>query len=881
MKQTCNPSRPSNNEKNFIVHCSLFIVHLAILLLSSTIVQAQWKYLQDVNDIPPHPRILMLAGEEQQIKSNIAADPVWAKMHQSIIAECDNMVPLPVSERIVEGRRLLGVSREVLRRVFYLSYAYRMTGQEAYAGRAEREMLAVSAFSDWNPSHFLDVAEMTMALAIGYDWLYDRLSPTTRDIIKTAILRHGLDPSLNSDIARFLTASHNWNQVCNAGLTFGALAVFEELPELSKMIIDRAVETIHQPMKAYAPDGVYPEGYGYWDYGTSFNVMFISALEKIWQTDFALSQRRGFMQSAAYITHMIGATGNCFNFADNGLGGDMHPVMFWFAAKTKDSPVLWNQRKYIQSDRKFTYDRLLPAVMIWGSGIRMADIGQPKDLMWAGRGQVPVALMRTSWTDPRAIYVGFKGGSGRSNHGHMDVGSFVMEADGVRWASDFGPQDYNSLETKGIDLWSHAQNSDRWQVFRYNNYVHNTLTINNQLHFVDGFADMVSWSPTTAFMNAIVDMSKVFDGQLSQSLRGVAIVNGQYVAVRDELTASDKEATVRWTMLTSAEASIKGKNTIELKKDGKKLTLQVVEPAQATMKTWSTASPHDYDAPNPGTVLVGFEVKVPAHTKATLLVKLIPQNAKQSSAKIPELKDWPKSDTQVTYIAHRGASYDAPENTVASAQLAWKMNTDAVEIDIHLSKDNEIMVIHDGHTQRITDENYIIMDTDSKVLRTLDAGSLKDIKFKGEKIPFFEEIIETIPQGKKLVVELKSRDNVLPKMEQILRNHPKLNQLIFISFDKETIIKVKKAFPVNLCYWLCNDKALLLENIQSVADAGLDGINLHYNIIDEQTMELAKKYGLDMISYTVNDPEQARRLIQLGVKQITSDRPEWLKNQLK
>jgi len=279
------------------------VLSAAILLLTSSMAHAQLKYLQNVNDIPPHPRILLLAGEEQQIKSNIAADPTWAKIHQSIIEECNHIISLPVSERIVEGRRLLGVSREVLRRVFYLSYSYRMTGHEKYAGRAEKEMLAVSAFSDWNPSHFLDVAEMTMALAIGYDWLYDQLSPASREIIKTAILRNGVDPSLNRSIARFLTASHNWNQVCNAGMTFGALAVFEDMPELSKMIIDRAVETIQLPMKTYAPDGAYPEGYNYWDYGTSFNVMLISAIEKIWQTDFALSQAPFQQNGCLYNKH--------------------------------------------------------------------------------------------------------------------------------------------------------------------------------------------------------------------------------------------------------------------------------------------------------------------------------------------------------------------------------------------------------------------------------------------------------------------------------------------------------------------------------------------------------------------------------------------------
>jgi len=613
-----------------------------ILFLTTTVLQAQLKHLPNANDLPSHPRILMLAGEEQQIKINIATEPAWAKIHQSIIAECDNLLTVRTSERILEGRRLLGVSREALRRIFYLSYSYRMTGEDKYAERAEKEMMAVSAFSDWNPSHFLDVAEMTMAVAIGYDWLYNKLSPTSREIIKSAILKNGIDPSLSSRNNGWLQTDNNWNQVCNAGMTYGALAIFEDAPELSKMIIDRAVESIRISMDVYAPDGAYPEGYGYWDYGTSFNAMFLSAIEKIWKTDYTLTQIPGFMKTASYMVNMIGATGQCFNYADNGLGGSMHPTMFWFAAKTNDKSVLWEQRKQLDSGRKFSRDRLLPAVLIWGSGIRLADIEKPKELMWVGNGENPVALMRTSWTDPNAIYVGFKGGQAWTNHAHADAGSFVMEANGIRWASDFGPQDYNSLETKGVDLWNRQQNSQRWQVFRYNNFVHNTLTVDNQLHVVNGKADFASWSSNSSFMNAVVDMSKVFEGQLSKSLRGVAIVNGQYVTVRDELTAMNRETTVRWTMLTTADAKITGKNTIELRKDGKKLTLQVVEPANVTMKTWTTTPTNDFDAPNPGTVLVGFEVKIPAGASAAFTVKLIPQEAKNTGAKIPELTAWTK-----------------------------------------------------------------------------------------------------------------------------------------------------------------------------------------------------------------------------------------------
>ena len=617
-----------------------FLIALCITLPFAG--HAQLEYLKDVKEIPSHPRIMLLKGEEQKIKDNIATNSDWKKLHQSIVEECDAIVKLPVLERIQEGRRLLDVSREALRRIFYLSYAYRMEGKENYLRHAESEMLAIAAFSDWNPSHFLDVAEMTMAVAIGYDWLYDALPETSRQAIKAAIIKHGIDPSLSSRYNSFLKTENNWNQVCNAGMSFGALAVYEDMPEYAKMIVDRAIRSIHIPMKEYAPDGAYPEGYAYWGYGTSFNVLFISAVEKAFGSDFGLSESPGYMKTAAYMEHMIGTLDICYNYADCGLGGSLEPALFWFSSKAEDPSLLWNGRNYMRSNRKFTKDRILPATLIWGSTLSLDNVQPQEDLFWMGRGINPVAMMRSSWTDPKAIYVGFKGGTASGNHAHMDAGSFIMEANGIRWASDFGMQDYHSLESNGIDLWNRAQNSQRWQVFRYNNYVHNTLTIDNQLHQVEGYADIVASSPKPLFMNAIADLSDVFKGQLAMSKRGVGIVDKQYVVVRDELKSLDKETTVRWTLLTSADARITGKNSIELRQEGKKLKIEVAAPFQVEMKTWPTTSTNDYDAPNPGTILVGFEVKVPANTDTALTVKLIPQGAKGSGKKVLPLSEWGK-----------------------------------------------------------------------------------------------------------------------------------------------------------------------------------------------------------------------------------------------
>jgi glycerophosphoryl diester phosphodiesterase len=237
---------------------------------------------------------------------------------------------------------------------------------------------------------------------------------------------------------------------------------------------------------------------------------------------------------------------------------------------------------------------------------------------------------------------------------------------------------------------------------------------------------------------------------------------------------------------------------------------------------------------------------------------------------------------QNTFIAHRGASFLAPENTVASAKLAWELGADAVECDIHLSKDNRIMVIHDIDTKRtcLSKKNHSIVDSPSTLLRDLDAGIWKDEKYKGEKIPFLTEIIETVPAGKTLVIEVKCGIEVIPPLVRMMEKCTKKEQIVFIAFDWKTMVEVKKAFPQNKCYWLSASKNGLSKKIVEAAENGLDGVNLHYSVIDEEIMKIAKENKLEVLSWTVDDPSEAKRLTGMGVTKITTNRPDWLKEEL-
>lgn len=611
------------------------LLSLFFILVIAIKVVGQSEYVNKSMTMPQHPRLLMLKGEEKQLIKRINHDKYWKELNNSVIEESKRMLSKPVNKRIKIGLRILEVSRENLRRIFFLSYAYRVTKDDAYFLRAEKEMLAAADFSDWNPSHFLDVSEMTLAMAIGYDWLYDKLSPASREKIRTAIIEKGLKASINTPNLFYKTAEHNWNQVCNAGMTFGALAIYESDKDLANSLINEAINSIKKAMAQYGPDGAYPEGPGYWDYGTTFNIMFISCLEKIYKSDFNLSHFSGFINTGIYSQEMITPSYNQFNYSDNWYQAGFCPSVFWFYSKTKDVTLLYMQKKLMEQDMHKYYlnNRLLPIALIYGagSGASLTNPGEPSKLIWAAQGPSPVAVMRSSWSDTQAKFLGFKMGSPHVNHAHMDVGSFIFESDGVRWAMDFGGEEYNDLEKKGVSIWGRDQDAQRWDVFRYCTKSHNTLCFNDKQQIVNGNAKVDDYGENAEAMYAMSDLSEIYKDQIPEVKRAVSLVDKKYAVIQDHLTTKRQFTKVRWNMLTQADniSFIDDKKAL-LEKDGKKLYMIVDAPFPVRLYKKDTTPTNTYDSLNKGNQFVGFEADLKVCATQDIAVYLIPTSIPQT-----------------------------------------------------------------------------------------------------------------------------------------------------------------------------------------------------------------------------------------------------------
>jgi glycerophosphoryl diester phosphodiesterase len=245
----------------------------------------------------------------------------------------------------------------------------------------------------------------------------------------------------------------------------------------------------------------------------------------------------------------------------------------------------------------------------------------------------------------------------------------------------------------------------------------------------------------------------------------------------------------------------------------------------------------------------------------------------------------------VEIVAHRGASYDAPENTLSAMKLAWKQKADAIELDIYLTKDGKIALMHDVDTTRTGGVEKKVVEQTWDELQKLDVGSWKAKKYAGEKIPNLDSCLATIPDGKRCFIEIKIGSEILPELEKVMKaSGKKPEQLAIITFKYDVARDAKARFPKHPVYWLYNWKKEkgtdaypnIDELIKKAKEANLDGLDLNYGFpIDKAFVQKVKDAGLQLYTWTVDDPEVAKAEVAAGVAGITTNRPEYLRKQLK
>ena len=579
---------------------------------------------------PGHPRLLMTDAELAAAKLAARTDPLRAALHERIIASAEIELSAPPLVYKIVGPRLLAQSMAAIDHIATCGMAYRLTGDPRFAERARRDMLTASAFVDWHPSHFLDVAEMALAVGIGYDWLYSYLAPGDRSTIRKALVDKALvfapaayGPNSQEDKRLFWARSTmNWNQVCNGGLLTAALAVAEDEPELARTVIGGVRATLPGSMAAYQPDGAYPEGPAYWAYGTTFNVVILAELEGCLGTDFGLGKAPAFDRTALYRLAVQGPTGLGFNYADGDAAINdsddrgLAPYA-WLAQRYHWTSALWHSRELIAQEaarRGENGDRFLAMDAVWYPAAP-DDSAKSEPLDMHFRGRADIALFRSSWGDRRALFVGFKAGDNATNHAHLDLGSFVLDADGVRWAESLGSDNYNLPEYFG---------AKRWTYFRLNNHSQNTLTPGDRLQEATAVAPIVAFGSSPARAFAVADLTAAYPGEAKRILRGLAVVDRSRVLIEDELLEARPGTPLRWAMVTSAAISLAedGRSAL-LTQGGRSLRVEALAPADARFRVGSTKPPTPAENPNAGTALLVLDIPAPVAASDVLIATLL------------------------------------------------------------------------------------------------------------------------------------------------------------------------------------------------------------------------------------------------------------------
>ena len=239
----------------------------------------------------------------------------------------------------------------------------------------------------------------------------------------------------------------------------------------------------------------------------------------------------------------------------------------------------------------------------------------------------------------------------------------------------------------------------------------------------------------------------------------------------------------------------------------------------------------------------------------------------------------------VKVIGHRGASEDAPENTLSSVEESFKQGSDGVEIDIRLTKDNHVVCIHDKNSLRTSGELLIISETKLNVLKKLDVGSWKSKKWKNERIPLLEEVLKVIPDKKEIFIEVKTGTEIIePLINTLNRSNINLRDVSIISFNREVIKKIKSRMnEITGNLLIAFDPEVNLEQGLGdlLKDINADGVgaqnhqNLNSGLVNE-VHNLRKKIHV----WTVNESEEANKFELMGVNSITTNRPKLIKKGL-
>lgn len=550
-----------------------------------------------------------------EYKSNAFSD-YTSGLNKSVFANADALLDMdvyPVLEYVLdEEDSILPISREVINRMVILGYAWQVTGESLYAERAWAELENVCGYDDWCTGHFLATAEMALAVSIGYDWFYDYLTEEQKDFLASKTLEYAVEPALSKNYLKnwFTWSKNNWNSICYSGIGIACMTFAEYFPEESAEFLSMCYTNMPIAFENFTPDGVYAEGPGYSQSGMNSIVFFVATSKNYFGTDFGMSDIDGFKELGYFPVYITTPTG-VFNFGDNKARMCFTPSLHWYASEY-DAPLLAVYQMWDTADEFLTdtsgnvessgsgkedalsllwYDRSYTPETVTFDNEPLAvhlesDVGQP------------LVLMRSAWLDKNATFAGIKAGYNYTNHGDLDVGTFVFDSMGERWAEELGPGSYDAP-----DYFVNLPAGGRWKNYCKRAEGQNTLVINPDMTVDDQYAlaecDFDYFNETLNGGECRVDMT---DAYRMNGARDVSRTFELYNN-RTSLIITDKincviPSEIYWFMHTKADISVSydGKTAI-LELNGKKMKATLHNDGEfSVMPAEAIAGKYEHDA---------------------------------------------------------------------------------------------------------------------------------------------------------------------------------------------------------------------------------------------------------------------------------------------
>lgn len=533
-------------------------------------------------------------------------------LSNSVIANAEGLLDrsiYPVMEYVLdEEDSILPISREVISRMVILGYAWQITGEKKYADRAWEELKNVCSYDDWCTSHFLATAEMALAVSIGYDWFYDYLTAEQKDYLAATTYEYAIKPALSKNYLKnwFTWSKNNWNSICYSGVGIASMTFSSYYPDEAAEFLKMCYEAMPVAFTNFTPDGVYAEGPGYSQSGMNSIVFFVATSKNYLGTDYGLSEIDGFKELGKFPVYITTPTG-VFNFGDNKDRMCFTPALHWYASEYDSSLLacyqMWdvagvftpNTSTDTERNGKGKEDALS---LLWydrSYTTENADFSdEPHYLHLTSDVGQDMVLIRSAYLDKNATFAGIKGGYNYTNHGDLDIGTFVFDAMGERWAEELGPGSYYAP-----GYFVNLPAGGRWKNYCKRAEGQNTLVINPDMTLEDQYA--LARAQVLAFNDGSscrVDMTDAYRMNGATEVTRDFEIDAEHnrLIIEDNIKCIFKSE-IYWFMHTKADIEISedGKTAILTIGDKQLKASSLVDGTFSVMKAEALGGAYEYD----------------------------------------------------------------------------------------------------------------------------------------------------------------------------------------------------------------------------------------------------------------------------------------------